>query len=253
VDTEAYNQELSERRAQAVADRFADLADLDRYVVDVAGRGESEPRVSGTGDTERALNRRVEVVFTPDGQAGRQEAPEQAGGASAVSDGPTAAGPEGVVLDLDGAQVRVRLAEVERRADLLVGQVEITHVSGDVGSVGPRLAAQGAMSYRGSFDPGLQYAPTNLTLRSGGQWFFPLDYVRPADASVRPLTELNMSPALPGGGTYVATVVWPDVTRGETGLVTVDVHNPREEEAYRSLRPPFRLTDVPVRAAMKAW
>ena len=44
VGEDAYNQDLSERRAQAVADHLATAADLSPYTVVVEGRGESEPR-----------------------------------------------------------------------------------------------------------------------------------------------------------------------------------------------------------------
>jgi outer membrane protein OmpA-like peptidoglycan-associated protein len=59
-----YNQDLSERRAQAVQQAF-----LQRGVIQerlsTAGRGESEPRASNTTDSGRQLNRRVEIVVEP--------------------------------------------------------------------------------------------------------------------------------------------------------------------------------------------
>src|SRR5690606_8401867 len=47
---EAANQELSERRARAVADRLAEIADLGRFDVRVEGRGESEPLTTEATD-----------------------------------------------------------------------------------------------------------------------------------------------------------------------------------------------------------
>jgi outer membrane protein OmpA-like peptidoglycan-associated protein len=59
-----YNQDLSERRAQAVQQAF-----LQRGVIperlSTAGRGESEPRASNTTDAGKQLNRRVEIVVEP--------------------------------------------------------------------------------------------------------------------------------------------------------------------------------------------
>ena len=65
VADDAYNQGLSERRAQAVADRLATLTDLSKWSVSVVGKGESEPRAEGTSDEARAANRRVEVLAEP--------------------------------------------------------------------------------------------------------------------------------------------------------------------------------------------
>ncbi|WP_308421838.1 OmpA family protein [Actinomyces gaoshouyii] len=56
VDSEAHNQQLSERRAQAVGDRLAQLADLSGWQVSLAGKGESEPRVANDSDEKRAVN-----------------------------------------------------------------------------------------------------------------------------------------------------------------------------------------------------
>ncbi len=57
---EAYNQGLSERRAQAVRDQLASqLPDLDIAAI---GRGESRPIASNDTALGRAKNRRVEVV-----------------------------------------------------------------------------------------------------------------------------------------------------------------------------------------------
>ncbi|MGH8726839.1 MAG: OmpA family protein [Burkholderiales bacterium] len=59
-----YNQDLSERRAQAVQQAF-----LQRSVIperlSTAGRGESEPRANNTTDAGRQMNRRVEIVVEP--------------------------------------------------------------------------------------------------------------------------------------------------------------------------------------------
>jgi len=69
VGDDAYNQELSEQRAQAVADALAAISPADYQV---SGRGESEPvapnEVEGADDPEgRQLNRRVTITFATDG------------------------------------------------------------------------------------------------------------------------------------------------------------------------------------------
>ena len=60
VGSEAYNQKLSERRAQAVRDYLV-KAGLPAEIVTVEGHGKSLPLVPGTSEAARAKNRRVEL------------------------------------------------------------------------------------------------------------------------------------------------------------------------------------------------
>jgi outer membrane protein OmpA-like peptidoglycan-associated protein len=59
---EAYNQGLSERRARAVAD-FLVSKGVPVAELDVAGKGESQPKHPNDGEANRARNRRVDVSF----------------------------------------------------------------------------------------------------------------------------------------------------------------------------------------------
>jgi outer membrane protein OmpA-like peptidoglycan-associated protein len=58
--TEAYNQKLSERRAQAVRDYLV-KAGLAPEILSVTGHGKSLPLVKGSSDEARSKNRRVEL------------------------------------------------------------------------------------------------------------------------------------------------------------------------------------------------
>jgi outer membrane protein OmpA-like peptidoglycan-associated protein len=60
VGTDAYNQKLSERRAEAVRDYLV-KAGLPAAALSVTGHGKSVPLVPGTSDAARAKNRRVEL------------------------------------------------------------------------------------------------------------------------------------------------------------------------------------------------
>jgi outer membrane protein OmpA-like peptidoglycan-associated protein len=60
VGSEAYNQTLSERRAQAVRDYLV-KAGLSADILSVQGHGKSLPLLKGTSDAARAKNRRVEL------------------------------------------------------------------------------------------------------------------------------------------------------------------------------------------------
>ena len=67
IQDDAYNQTLSEKRADAVKTRLEQLTSLDKWQTSVTGKGESEPRVKDTTDEARAANRRVEITLTPTG------------------------------------------------------------------------------------------------------------------------------------------------------------------------------------------
>lgn len=58
---ETYNQKLSERRAQAVADYLASDGGVRREVMRVSGRGEAEPIADNGTEEGRQLNRRVVI------------------------------------------------------------------------------------------------------------------------------------------------------------------------------------------------
>ena len=60
VGSDAYNQTLSERRAQAVRDYLV-KAGLPAQILTVQGHGKSLPLVRGTSEAARAKNRRVEL------------------------------------------------------------------------------------------------------------------------------------------------------------------------------------------------
>ena len=60
VGSAEYNQGLSERRAAAVRDYFVQ-AGIPEDIIEMEGRGKSEPLVEGTSDSARARNRRVEL------------------------------------------------------------------------------------------------------------------------------------------------------------------------------------------------
>jgi outer membrane protein OmpA-like peptidoglycan-associated protein len=61
----AYNQQLSERRANAVADVLLD-AGIPFARIQTFGRGESQPLASNLGPVGKSQNRRVEIVILPD-------------------------------------------------------------------------------------------------------------------------------------------------------------------------------------------
>ncbi|WP_104203149.1 OmpA family protein [Billgrantia saliphila] len=61
---DAYNQRLSERRAEAVGSYLAQ-AGVSRNRLSMTGHGESQPVASNNTEEGRAQNRRVEITLTP--------------------------------------------------------------------------------------------------------------------------------------------------------------------------------------------
>ena len=61
--SDAYNQGLSERRANAVADYLSANADVPRSVFTTSGMGESQPVATNETAEGRQLNRRVEITI----------------------------------------------------------------------------------------------------------------------------------------------------------------------------------------------
>lgn len=75
VGSEAYNQRLSEQRAQSVVDYLAGTG-VPRERLRAEGRGELEPRDSNATEAGRQLNRRVELFVKPIVQGQEQRAYE---------------------------------------------------------------------------------------------------------------------------------------------------------------------------------
>lgn len=64
VGSNAYNQQLSERRALSVA-RYLEAKRVDSMRLATAGKGETQPVSSNTSENGRQANRRVEIYVEP--------------------------------------------------------------------------------------------------------------------------------------------------------------------------------------------
>ncbi|WP_407320861.1 OmpA family protein [Isoptericola halotolerans] len=234
VDTEAYNQGLSERRASSVADRLRERLGGD-VAVTQEGRGESEPVVDGSSPADRAANRRVEIRFH-----GRLVVEHQGRGddqgrvALPTTDAPTAQDAP-VTVVTDAGDYRVEVRSVVRRPDALVGTLVAERVSGD--SIDPAWFLPANLRVVGDRRFGTRAeaaGPHNLSLLTPGERILPFDYEGRTPSGEHALRRLlgdeEVSP-LDRGETVLVTVVWP-----ETGQDTVTVDAPDR----------FRITDVPV-------
>ena len=248
VQDDAYNQTLSEKRANAVKTRLAQLTKLDKWQTSVSGKGESEPKVKDTTDEARAVNRRVEITLTPTGgTTTKNTTPAPNSGKLPENKGPVAKGSEGVtVKHVSGnSQLTITIDHVTRSGGYLFGQLHTT-LSVKKGSAPDRLEDwlndkealfSNSRSEKGSH--GVAFAATGLTLLAAGERIYPADYRDAGFKTHLPLTELELSPPIKAGTTTVC-VVWPD-PGGDT--VTLDHAATGKEVADLG----YRLTDIPVK------
>ena len=247
VQDDAYNQTLSEKRANAVKTRLAQLTKLDKWQTSVSGKGESEPKIKDTSDEARAVNRRVEITLTPTGgTTTKNTTPAPNSGKLPETKGPVAKGSDGVTVKSDsGAQLTITIDHVTRQGGYLLGQLHTTLSSKN--STNPTFYAwfddketffTNSRGEDGS-EEATTYAADGLTLLAGGERIYPADYRDAGLETHVPLSELELTPPIKAGTTTVC-VVWPD-PGGDT--VTLD-HLPNE---YLGSSFAYRLTDIPVK------
>ncbi|MDR7381651.1 OmpA family protein [Promicromonospora iranensis] len=229
VDTDAYNQALSERRARSVAERLrADLGD--GFTVTEEGRGESEPVAEGTGDEARAANRRVEIHFEGHLVIESEEARNDLPG----TDAPTARS-AAVTIATDDGEYTVEVESMVRRPGAIVGTLVAERATGTAVDPAWFLPAHLKLFGDRKFGTLAEVAgPHNLSLLAPQERVLPFDYVaetRSGGFVLRRLAGDEEVQTLDRGQSTAITVVWPD-----TGQDTVTVDGPDR----------FRITDVPV-------
>ena len=255
VQDDAYNQTLSDKRANAVKTKLQQLTNLDKWNPTTTGKGESEPRVKDTTDEARAANRRVEITLTPTGGTNPKNSNTTATPSNGNSNGklpdpqgPVAKGPEGVTLtskDTDtSSKVTITLDHLTRQDGYLLGTITCTIKDGSTGAPlhplleDPQTLLANQRDEDGSALPTFN-ASDGLTLIAGGERIFPADYLD-ADAEHHiPLTELNISDHLKTGTTTICTI-WPD-----PGGDTITLDHP--EGKYSPKGTAYRLTDIPIK------
>ena len=250
VQDDAYNQTLSEKRANAVKTRLEQLTKLDKWQTSVSGKGESQPKINDTTDEARAANRRVEITLTPTGGTTPKNTttPNSSSGKLPDPQGPVAKGTEGVTVKSDGGDdhLTITIDHVTRTNGYLIGQLHTT-ISAKKNSA-PNLHAwfkdkEGIFitNSRGEdgSDEATTYAADGLTLLAGGERIYPADYRDAGFKTHVPLTELALTPFIKAGTTTIC-VVWPD-PGGDT--VTLDhLPAPHLGSSYA-----YRLTDIPIK------
>ena len=257
VQDDAYNQTLSEKRANAVKTRLEQLTKLDKWKTSVSGKGESEPKIKDTTDQARAANRRVEITLTPTGGTtpknntttpSSSSGSGNGGGKLPDPQGPVAKGPEGVTLTSKGSDtsgdVTITLDHVTRTGGYLLGTLTCTVKDGSTGAPLIYLLQdpQTALGNQRDEDGGAfvtQFASDGLTLLNNGERIFPADYNDAYNKQHLPLTELHLLDHLKTGTTTVC-VVWPD-----PGGDTITLDHPTGK--YSPPDTAYRLTDIPIK------
>ena len=251
VQDDAYNQTLSEKRANAVKTRLEQLTKLDKWQTSVSGKGESEPKVNDTSDEARAVNRRVEITLTPTGGTvpkGSTTATPNSSGKLPDPKGPVAKGADGVTVKNNNGddQLTITLDHVTRTGGYLLGQLHTTlNTKKDSTPSGleiwlgdKEVLFSNSRSEDGSSEP-TELSSNGLTLLAGGERIYPADYLDAGFKTHVPLTELQLTPPIKAGTTTVC-VVWPD-PGGDT--ITLD----HAKGEYSVPGNSYRLTDIPVK------
>ena len=246
VQDDAYNQTLSEKRANAVKTRLEQLTKLDKWKTSVSGKGESQPKIKDTTDEARAANRRVEITLTPTGGTTAQKAAPSTGTLPEAK-GPVAKGPDGVTVTVDGSkdQVTITLDHVIRTGGYLLGQVQTTTraTKDSIHNFDQWLEDKEMyhLNSRGEdASAGItEFAADGLTLLAGNERIYPADYLDAEFKAHVPLTELGLIPSIKAG-TITVCVVWPD-PGGDT--ITLD----HAKGKYSIPDTAYRLTDIPIK------
>ena len=251
IQDDAYNQTLSEKRANAVKTRLEQLTSLDKWKTSVSGKGESQPKIKDTTDQARAANRRVEITLTPTGGTTPKNStttPSNGSGKLPDPQGPAAKGPEGVTLTSKGTstsgEVTITLDHLTRTGGYLLGTITCTVKDGSTGAPlhplleDPQTVLANQRDESGSALPTFN-ASDGLTLLAGGERIFPADYLDADAGHHLPLTELRLLDHLKTGTTTICTI-WPD-----PGGDTITLDHP--EGKYSPKGAAYRLTNIPIK------
>lgn len=226
---EGYNQTLSEERAESVLNQLEELVDLSHFdSIETEGRAFHEPVASNDNEEGQALNRRVELHFTP--PAEQIEVVEE------TTEFPESEGPvidyaeeDMLEVELEGSNYGVTVESLYRLDGFIVGQLKIHNF--EDGPYPSFLVNSGLYSGSRRIDRqeagGSQFDADGVTLLYGDQRIFPIDYwaltargnwelgdeeLYPlADRSVNWMTSVDVFPV---------TIVWPDIP---TDTVTLDI------------------------------
>lgn len=222
-----HNQELSERRAAAVAGALNDRLPAARWPVTTGGKGETQPAFPNDTADHRRLNRRVTIAYR--GTADQaQDAPLPS------TEGKQAAGSDGVetTLPLSRGTVRFRAAEARRLGPFVTVDLTATNTGTDDATILDYLG-QSVFTVRDELDPYAPYGAGGVRMLAGNTAVYNLDY-RNENDRYRCLCDRLLNRALPPASTRTISLWFPAPADGIT-TIALDVPDR------------LRLTGIPLR------
>lgn len=228
--SEEYNQTLSEERAEAVLSQLENLADLSHFdSIETEGRAFHEPIASNDDEEGQALNRRVELHFTPPAELievveEETEFPE--------SEGPVMEYAEGEILEveLEGSNYGIAIDSLRRVDGFIIGQLEIHSFEGNHPYASFLVNSglySGSRRINRQETGGSSYDADGVTLLYGDQRIFPIDYWaltargnwELGDEELYPLADRAVN-WLSDSDIIPVTIIWPDIP---TDTITLDI------------------------------
>lgn len=206
VDDDAFNLDLSRRRARAVADALTAALgpDLDGYPLTVDGKGESMPIADNSTTEGKALNRRVELTIRTPLIA--DEAPQ--GTEPYPFDGATAHGSD-PVTDEDGKlPLEIRATDAQMISGHLVVTTTLTVANDQVDSIFGPANQGGQVEMPGGLARGDTHG--GVCVIDGSTAYLPVvSAIGGPEQTLRPLTDINTKSRIDGGVPRIVTLVYP--------------------------------------------
>jgi outer membrane protein OmpA-like peptidoglycan-associated protein len=229
----AHNQELSQRRAEAVAGALRKALPDGEWPKTIAAQGESEPAVPNDSDAQRALNRRVAITYRARARAGQTTASAPPKTVLPKTKGKQGRAPDGVevAMPLNRGTLRFVPGRASIRGPFLLVSLTARN-TGDNNATILDFLGQGVFTVRNEFDPYARYGTAGVRLLQGDTASYGLDYERDRDDH-RCLCDRILSTAIPPGSERVLSLWFPAPPAG-TGTVTLDVPDR------------MRITDIPL-------
>lgn len=236
----AYNQELSERRAESVAAELEKHIDVSEYPIETSGRGKTEPLVPNDSDENRALNRRV--TLTLESEATTRVDVDRSGELPEFTDGPSATGSAGIEIGDESTTRHFRYTATAREVDEhLIVDLKAEALDDAVDSSFGIGSLSGHYSYRGSEARGAGRTASAVQVLDGATSIFPLDHFYSegnAGEIWLPATDLNTLGRIDGGQYRVYSMIYPRLGSSWDSITIRALGGLGVE--------PFELVDIPI-------
>lgn len=234
VDDDAFNLDLSRRRAEAVEDALSSRIDTADYPLETEGRGESEPVADNSTSEGRAENRRVELLITAprSGETAAAEEPEPP-----PFDGLVGTGDEGILLEEHGVRpVRLRAVAARFVSEHLVVTLEAVAEDEEVDSVHGLGGYNWMLTARTDIEH--RHTHGGIGVLTGSTVTMPALHHRGGqDDALAPLTDLYTPSRIDGGVPRALELVYPRDIDGIAPGGTLTLQHGENG---------FRLTDIPI-------